>query len=123
VLNIWPLTLLPLVVNDPFQMLLTLQLPNLNTFALTPSLPQLMESFPAFVTWNPFPFGDHHSPSKTLPKSPLLVPLTLPLSPQLLLVANDPFQMLPMLLPPNLNTSALTPSLLPPTEFFPAFAI
>jgi hypothetical protein len=39
------------------------------------------------------------------------------------LVANDPFQMLPMLLPPNWNTSALTLPRLPPTEFCPAFAI
>jgi hypothetical protein len=49
VLNIWPLTLLPLVVNDPFRMLLTLRPPNLNTSALTPSLLPPTEFFPAFA--------------------------------------------------------------------------
>jgi hypothetical protein len=81
------------VANDPSLMLPMLQQPNLNTSALTPSLPQLTESFPAFAIWNPFPFGEHHSPSRTLPKSLLPALLTWPLS--LPPVVKDPFKTLP----------------------------
>jgi hypothetical protein len=89
-----PLTPLPLpAVNDPSQMPPMWPLPNSNMSALTPPLPPLMESFPAFAIWNPLPFGDPHSPSRTLPKS--LLPV-LPIWPLwLLLVVNDPFKTLP----------------------------
>jgi hypothetical protein len=89
-----PLTPLPpLAVNDPSQMPPMWPLPNSNISALTPPLLPLMESFPAFAIWNPLPFGDPHSPSRTLPKSLLPVLLTWPLL--LPPAVNDPFKTLP----------------------------
>jgi hypothetical protein len=72
--------LLPLVANDPFPTLpKCLPLKSSITALMPPLLPP-MESFPLFLLWClKLPSGDHHSPSKTLPKSLLPALLIWPL--------------------------------------------